>query len=271
MPDRPDPLLLAFAKTRPEELAGVLATADTRELAEFIGGLPENVAALLVTRLPSWQLTGLLGALEPDQISRMLTVAATDDAVAIVSHLQESRYPAILEACPDESRLALRQLFNYPTHSLASLATTRFIRVAAKTTCGEFSRQLSSTSDTRPRPILVVDDRGKYLGILSLQAVFSMKKRSKAVAEVTIHLEPLSGLTSAESALGSRLWNRYTELPVVDNRHRVLGVVSRAALQRIAGDDALAEFSTERLFSELAYGYFSTCGRLLESLLGRIR
>jgi Mg/Co/Ni transporter MgtE len=271
MSERPDPLLLQFARTRPDDLAGVLANTDLRGLAEMIADLPADLAASVATRLPSWQLTGLLGALEPEAIAGMLVSATSDDAVAIVSHLQESRYPAILGACPAAKRLSLRQLFDYPSHSLASMATTRFIRVAAKTTCGEFSRQLSYSGDTRQRPVLVVDPQGRYLGMLNLQAVFSVKNRAKTAAEVATHVEPLSGLTSAESALSSRLWTRYNELPVVDARHRLLGVASRAALQRVVGDESAAEFSTERLFSELASGYLNTCGRLLEALLGRTR
>ena len=271
MPDTPDPLLLEFARTRPDELAGVLASANLRDLSELFTELPPEVAVVVATRLPSWQLTGLLGALEPAVICRLLIAAKMDDAVAIVSHLQESRYPAILEACPVDQRLVLRQLFDFPSHSLASLATTQFIRVSARTTCGEFSRQLSLSSDTRPRPVLVVDEQGRYMGVLALQAAFSRKNRAKPVAEVMASLEPLSGMTSAESALGSRLWSRYTDLPVVDSRHRVLGVVNRATLQRVAGDSTAAEFSTERLFSELATGYLDTCGRLLEAMLGRTR
>ncbi len=266
-----DPLLLRFAATRPDELAGVLATANLRDLSELIEKLPAEVAALVAARLPSWQLAGLLGSLEPGLICQMLISARTDDAVAIVSHLHESRYPAILDACPERDRLSLRQLFDFPAHSLAALATTRFIRVGARTTCADFSRQLSYSGDTSPRPVIVVDDQGRYLGLLTLQAAFSLKNRKKPVADVITAVEPLSGMTSAESAIGSRLWSRYTELPVVDSRHRVLGVVSRAALQRVAGSDSPADFSTERLFSEIAVGYLTTCGRLLETMLGRIR
>ncbi len=271
MSSRPDPLLLQFARTRPDEMAGAMANADLREISDLIADLPADLAASVATRLPSWQLTGLLGSLEPESISAMLISAPSDVAVAIVSHLQESRYPTILEASPAGKRLSLRQLFDFPSHSLASMATTRFIRVAATTTCGEFSRQLSYSSDTRQRPVLVVDAQGRYLGMLNLQAAYSLKNRAKPVAEVAVQVEPLSGLTSAESALSSRLWTRYNELPVVDGRHRLLGVVSRAALQRVAGDATAVEFSTERLFSELAAGYLSTCGRLLEAMLGKTR
>lgn len=266
-----DPLLLRFAESRPDELAAVLASANLRDLSELVAKLPAGIAAVVAARLPSWQLTGLLGILESGLICEMLINAKTDDAVAIVSHLHESRYSAILDACPEQDHLSLRKLFDYPAHSLAALATTRFIRVGARTTCAEFSRQLAHSGDTSSRPVLVVDEQGRYLGLLTLQSAFSLKNRKKPVADVITAVEPLSGMTSAESAIGSRLWTRHTELPVVDSRHRVLGVVSRAALQRVAGSDSPADFSTERLFSEIAVGYLNTCGRLLEAMLGRIR
>ncbi len=267
----PDPLLLAFAKTRPEEFAAEMAGANLGELSQLIGSLPATIAAPVATRLPSWLLTGLLGTLEPELVCDMLLSASNDDAVALVSHLHESHYRKILDVCPAKSQFTLRQLFDFPSHSLASLATTQFIRVPAGKTCGEFYHQLAYSTDTRPRPIVVVDEQGKYLGILTLQTALAFKNRARTVGEVITRVEPLSGLTSAETALGSRLWTRFTELPVIDGRHRLLGVVSRAALQRVCVEDDAVEFTTERLFSELAVGYLNTCGRLLEALLGRTR
>lgn len=266
-----DPLLLQFAADRPEELAAVLTGESLEDVCGFISGLPHHSATVVVTRLPSWQLTPLLGVLEAELISRMLTTAATDDAVAIVSHLRESRYADIIDATPEEGRRALRQLFDYPSHSLAALASPGFVRVEADTQCGPFCEQLSSNSDTRPLPVLVVDGQSRYLGRVTLQALYARKNRARTVGEIATAVEPLSGLTSAESALSSRLWMRYTELPVVDGRHRVLGVVTRAALQRVAGETTPAEFNLERMFAELATGYLTTCSRLLESVLGKSR
>jgi len=266
---RPDPLLLRFASRRPDEMAGLLAGVESNQLADFIAELPVARAAAVASRLPSWQLTALLRTLDAAVIAGMLDAAAPDDAVAIVSHLSESRYEEILTAASDEHRAALRQLFEYPSHSLASLATTAFIRVTEDTLCSAFCEQLSDSVDTRTRPVLVVDQHGRYQGMLSLRAAYARKNRARTVGEVAVAVEALSGLTSAESALKSRQWMRFTELPVVDGRHRVLGAVSRATLLRVVGEGTPADFSLERLFAELATGYLNTCGRLLESLLGK--
>ena len=151
-----DPLLQQFARDRPDEMAALLAGSDLGELSDLIESLPVDRAACLAARLPSWQLTGLLGNLKPELIARLLQAARSGDAVALVSHLHESRYAGILEAASPEERRSLNELLEFPSHSVASLVTTGFIRVVAETTCGVFSEQLSANTDTRPRPVLVV-------------------------------------------------------------------------------------------------------------------
>jgi len=80
---------------------------------------------------------------------------------------------------------------------------------------------------------------------------------------------PLNGNTAANQALIARQWMKYSELPVVDSRHRVLGVVTRVSLERVAGDFAPMQFNLERVLSELATAYLSLCARVLESVFGR--
>ena len=269
MTEQLDPLLLQFASDKPDEMAALLGNSELQELSGILERLPEASAASLAARLPSWQLTGLLGSIEPALLARMLGAAKTDEAVALVSHLNESRYASVLEAVPAPERRSLYELLEFPSYSVAALVTTDFIRVQESTSCGTFSEQLSASTDTSPRAVLVVDQNGKYRGILSLPAAYSRKNRARPVGQIAINVEPLNGNTAASQALTARQWIKYSELPVVDSRHRILGVVNRASLERVAGDFAPREFSFERVLSELATAYLSLCARVLESVLGR--
>jgi len=266
-----DPLVLAFAARRPEELAAALADAGTADLADFITSLPRGTDARIAARLPSWQLGGLLSTLHPRAVCSMLLGAAIDDAVAIVAHLPQSAGPAVLAACPEQRRQWLRQLLEYPTHSIASLATTNFIRVAGDVRCASFAEQLAERSEASPEPILVVDAQGHYLGLLSPQTLFRRRNASRNTADIAVAVPPLNGETDAATAMQSRQWAQYTELPVIDRQRRVLGVVSRAALLRVVGDAQPPALTLERLFAELATNYFDTCSHLVETLLGRPR
>lgn len=264
-----DPLLLKFAADHPEDFAALLANRDTLEVTELITGLPDDYASSIAARLPSWQLTRLLADFEPERLCRLLLSAPMDEAVALVSHLHVSRYPALREACPPEQRAILAELLEFPSHSLAALATTDFIRVSAETSCAEFAEQLANSTDTQLKPVLAVDRQGRYMGLVNLQAVYARRNRTKKVGEIASKVEALNGITDAASALTARQWMHHSEVPVVDQHHRLLGVVERGALERVAGKDSSLELSLEGIASELALGYLNLCGRLLEAALGQ--
>jgi predicted transcriptional regulator len=115
----------------------------------------------------------------------------------------------------------------------------------------------------------VVDQQGKYRGIVSLLAIYSRKNRSQLVGQISVPVEPLNGNMAAGQAITAKQWMQYAELPVVDSRHRILGVVNRASLERISHGVAPMEFSLERVLAELATAYLNLCARILESVFGR--
>ncbi len=264
-----DPLLMEFAASRPREMAVQLAGSELAELAPFFTELPTPIAAALAANLPSWQLTGLLDTLPAVRVAQLLSDASADAAVALVAHLQESHYEAVIQAAPAEARGALYQMLEFPTHTLAALVGVDFIRAVEDTSCRDFCEELSANADTRAIPVLVVDRSGRYKGLLNLRAAYARKNLGRSLGQVAEPVEPLSGLTDAATALGSRQWAEHAELPVVDHQHRVLGVISRAVLERVAGESRPGEFSLERVLTELASGYINTCGRVMESLIGR--
>ncbi|RLQ22069.1 hypothetical protein DWB85_09020 [Seongchinamella sediminis] len=264
-----DQLLLQFAAEKPDDMAALLTSHDLAELQALVESLPLATAAGLMACLSSWQLMGLLRTLDPALVGRLLLIAQGDDAVTLASHLHESRYSAVLETVPKRQRRPLCELLEFPTHSVASLVTKEFIRVTEATSCGDFYEQLSVNTDTSPRTVLVIDEAGKYLGLLGLQAVIARKNRGLPVGEVADPVEALNGFTNVRTAVSARQWLHYPELPVVDGRHRVIGVVSRATVTRVAGDASAVTFNLEQIFSEMANAYLDVCARLLEATLDK--
>ncbi len=190
-----DPLLLQFSRHRPDDVAALLGNSDAAELVEFIDGLPDEVAAGIAVRTPSWQLATLVAQLDPARLCSMITSAPTDEAIALISHIHASRYTTLTSACPADRLDALQRLLEFPSHSVAALVTTHFIRVTADTLCGSFADQLSNNPRPQGGPVLVVDKRGKYLGMADLQRVYARRNRARPIGEVASEVEPLNGLT----------------------------------------------------------------------------
>ncbi len=264
-----DPLVERFAADKPDEMAVLLANSELRELLPMLESLPVATAVTLAAHLPSWQLTSLLSDIDAALLAKLLVAAQTDEAVALVSHLSDSRYASVIDSVPASQRQPLYELLEFPAYSVASLASTEFIRVLESSSCEALSEQLSNSDNTRPRPVLVVDQQGKYIGMVSLLAVYSRKNGSRLLGQISVPIEPLNGNMAASQAVTAKQWMRHAELPVVDSRYRLLGVVNRASLERVSRDLAPMEFSLERVLSELATAYLNLCARILESVFGR--
>jgi magnesium transporter len=264
-----DPLLLQFADSHPDELAGLLADAGPGELAELLNTLPLANSTRLAARLPSRALSQLL-AQQADQVTGdMLLAAKHDDAVALVSHLQESRYAAILDACPRKKRKRLERLFEFPSLSLSSLASPEFIRVSCDALCESISLELQAYRDTHPRPIFAVDSNGTYQGMVNALALIARKNRKLQVRAITEFVPPLSGDLGSAAARESPEWLKYLALPVTDSHQRIIGAITREQLQRFLPDTGAARGGLELILSELAEGYLDFCAEMMRSLLTR--
>lgn len=232
-----DRLLVSFASSQPEELANLLVEAEPDELTSILLQLPKEVAAQLASNLPSWQLGNLLQTLDPVQVGMMLTAAQHEDAIALVSHLNESQYPQILAASSRARRKTLSQLFDFPSQSLAALASPEFIRVAGNTRCETFHKQLQRHEERVALPIYTVDEQGCYLGEVSLIAVIADCNRHLRVRDIANPVTPLSGRMSAPAAIKLPLWLHHDSLPVVDARKRLVGTLARHSLHKIVPAD----------------------------------
>ncbi|MFT5483766.1 MAG: Mg/Co/Ni transporter MgtE [Halieaceae bacterium] len=262
-------LLQQFADSRPAELAALMADAEIGELCELFASLPASTSARLAARLPSRILFQLLAEQAPAATSEMLFGANHDDAMALVAHLQESRYPEILMASQNSHRKKLRRLFEFPSHSLSAIASPEFLRVTESTLCEVFCKELVSAEQEHPRPIFAVNDSGVYRGVVNVYALIATSNRTKSVKAVANYVPPLHGDISADAALNSPEWLEHLALPVTDGKQRIIGAVTRAQLLRLVPDDGGAHHGLETILSELAAGYLSYCTDIMKSLFTR--
>jgi Mg/Co/Ni transporter MgtE len=261
-----DPLLERFAAARPQELASLLADAEIHEVCELLRQLPEAIAAGLAAHLPSRQLSRALKELSPAEIGSLLVSATHEDAIAIVSLLSEARYSGILQAAPAAKRRVLRRLFELPSHSLGALASPDYIRANVDMRCDAFLEHLRAHEESSQQPIYAVDELGIFKGEINPLSVISRQNQKARLADIVVHLAPLSGELSAAAALKSRLWARHQQLPVVDSRGHLLGSVHRQTLLKHAPKSRTEIVGLESILTEIAMSYLEFCERVLRML-----
>lgn len=260
----PDPLLLQFATTRPEEVAELVSDYSPDEISAFLAELPGDVAAPVCARMSSRALAELLNYLDPAIIRNMLIHGKHTDILTLISHLHQGLYPRILETAEGDERARLSRLLDSRSQTLAALASTNFLRVQADTPCEEVANDLMTTSESAELPIFVVDDTGAFIGVVTTQAVISKSHQKKPVSNYMKPVEPLPGNLKATTALAASQWLTTSSLPVVDSDRRIIGAITREELTRVAREFADGnEPGLEDVFSELSTRYLDLCANVV--------
>lgn len=260
----PDPLILQFAAGKPADVAEILSGQETKDALELIGELPANVAARVLARMRSRSLSRLLEAMPPQRLGDILIAADHSDVLSLVSHLHERAYDPILEAVDGRNRTTLKRLFDQPQQILSALASPDFIRVQGDATCESITEDLMASQTNAEIPIFVVDDRGRYAGLVNTQTVIARKNRNTPVSKLMKSLEPLPSGMKATAALHASQWMSASALPVVNADHQIIGSVTLEDLNRVAQqDDISSGFDT--IFSELALSYLDLFANIVSS------
>ena len=268
-----DALTIDYAARHPDAFASRLVRGDAAEASRILLALPDAMKASIVARLPAGRILALLESGEHSP-EAWLADAPFEDAVFLLSRMRRERRFALINALPDGRRR--RQLLRheqYPTHTIGWHVQDVHMRINAESPASGLVDDLRSLdSATAPR-LVVIDADGRYAGTLDPWRILGHATVAGPVREYVTEVDPLYPEMPVASAVASKAFPDHNWLPVVDNRRRVLGGVSRAALETAlsgrlpAGQGAADMFSV--LFSDLVY----LLGEVLEGLLvpGRSR
>lgn len=231
-----DPLSLDFATRHPDSFARTISRAEPPEVAKLIAKLPESLRAGIIARLPGSHIEHLTAAAE-NRPAEWLAAAPFDDALSLLSRLpQEQRLDYINAVGNRERRQQLLRSQRYPAHSVGSLVGDLPIRISIEASAVHVLAELRRLDSDDPGPLVVVDDAGRYLGIIDRWRLLIGNPPAGLIKDYTISLAALLPETSVAAAAAMPEWHTRNWLPVVDHRRRVLGAVSRDKLFAAAAE-----------------------------------
>lgn len=269
MPE-PNPLRVAFARNHPGELAALLATHSHEDLLAALHGLPADVGAGVIARLPHPVSIRLLASQSDDTVSAWLGRAALDDALTLVLHLEEARRQRILASIPIRHiRRTLERLVIYPKKTVGALVDPTVVRLQASTSLKQAVDMLRSGDYGELEWIWLVDAESRYVGLLDLSKALLARSDQYHVGELAVRLEPLRAETALAAARDVDEWMKHPELPVIDHQHHLLGALSRERLVKALESDTPGDHGIVDGVTSLTEAYFSVMGQCLGDLLGR--
>jgi len=203
----------------------VLSLVPLELAAELIEEAPHAAATDLVERMESGKAAEILDALDSDRQADLIGDLDAEDAEAILSQMDA------------EDAADVRRLAEYDDETAGGLMVAEAFSFPEKATVGAVLRGLASEDDDferyRGQHPYIIDDGGKPIGVVSLRALLTSKR---SVALPSIMVVPLTVPVTATLDQLQDLFDEHPFLgmPVVEADGRLVGVVSRAAVDAAA-------------------------------------
>ena len=201
-----------------ERVADLLRALSAERAAEILEYLNEDLRSEVLERLPTRQAAALVSEMDPDERADVL------------EDLEEERADEILSKISEEAREETERLLAYEPDSAGGLMTTEFVSVSENSRVEDalagVRRIARSGRREAMHAIYAVDEDGAVKGVMSLTELLAAPEgalvRDVAWEEVvtvppTMDREEVARLTSNYDLV---------VLPVVDEQHHILGVVT---------------------------------------------
>lgn len=239
-PNQPAELLYLLAGD-PAELAGMLTSMRSADVAERLSELPPEAAARIVAALPFDLAVQVLDA--PELERRHLLIQHTDEEVAgsLIEAMSADQQADLFRRMPEPERTRLfrvlepstrddlERLLRYPPKSAGGIMTTELVSVPATWTVEETLRHISQVGRAKETvyAVYVLDDDDRLTHVVSLRELL-VSDRQLPVLDVGDRRRPITTTPSTDREEVARLIGKYNLLaiPVLDDHGHVIGIVT---------------------------------------------
>jgi magnesium transporter len=235
-----------------EEIASYLEEAHPADAAEVLRRLPRHragevaeyldprTAGLLLREMHPGLAAAVIEEMEPPEASVLLSEMAPDDRVDILNNVPAELREQLIRELDTREAAEVRRLVSYPADSAGGIMTTEAVALNESTTAEQAVAELRRIGQEveQVHYVYAVDASGRLTGVLSMrdlifappdQRLSAMKRVDVVCVPVTMDQEEVARVLRRHG---------YLALPVVDNDHSLLGVITSDDLADVAEEEA---------------------------------
>jgi magnesium transporter len=232
----------------PAELWRVLVSCEAELQAEIFGFFEPHLQIAVVD------------VADRKRLSRLIEEMAPDDRVDVLEMLDEEKVESLLPLMAQAERADIRKLLSYPDGSAGSIMTTEYASLSEEITVSEALDELRiQAPDSETIYYIYMLDEGRRLdGIVSLRELIQAK-RSATLSEI-MHRDVISVRVDDDEEFVARELARYDFLaiPVVDNLHRLVGIVTLDDALDVLEEEATEDAQMQAAIQPLDESYMTT-------------
>jgi magnesium transporter len=228
--DSPTAVAAETEELHAADLADVAELMPREKVPALLAALPAERAADVLEYLDEELRAEVLEAMSARQAAALVSEMTPDDRADTLEEIEEERAEEILAAIPAEARRETEKLLAYEPDTAGGLMTTEFVSVPASMSTEAALAAVRTIARSGRREamyqIYVTDGAGQLVGVLSLRELLAAPEGSK-VGDVA-WTEVVTVPVQADREEVARVISNYdlVAVPVIDDGHRVLGVVT---------------------------------------------
>jgi magnesium transporter len=219
---------LQLLTLHPVEITEALETLDHDERLEIVRALPYNVAAQVLMNADAEFRAGLLDRLSPGLLAHMLDRTPIEHAAQLLEQLGDEKQAEVLEKVSAEDAVRMDAIRRCPPSSVGRLMVRQVPRIRPEMRVAEafrYLRRFKGDLDT-VNNLYVLDEDAVLIGVVALRELIEADPQWVIGDLMQTRVVMVTPDTDREEA--ANLISRYNflSLPIVDERRRLLGVVT---------------------------------------------
>ncbi len=226
-------LLATYEDLLPADLANALLDLPEQRMLEVAEEMSDERLADVLEEMPESEQVDILNQLDDDRAADVLDQMQPDDAADLIAQLSDERGEALLELMQPEEADDVRMLLAYAPDTAGGLMTTEPIIVSADATVAE-GLALIRRHELAPALGAAVcvtlppyePPTGRFLGMVHFQRMLRYPPNERLGTLLDQKLEPVKASSSAAEVARNLASYNLVSLPVVDDNHRLVGVVT---------------------------------------------
>ncbi len=226
-------LVATYSELKPADLANTLLDLPEERLLEVAEELPDARLADALEEMPEDEQVHILEQLGDERAADILDAMEPDDAADLLGQLSDVRAEQLLELMEPEEAEDVRALLEYGPDTAGGLMTSDPIVLSAEATVAE-ALALIRRHELHPALAASVfvtlppyeTPTGRLLGTVHFQRMLRYPPHERLGAIIDDTVDPVAASSSAAEVARMLASYNLVSVPVVDQAHRLVGVVS---------------------------------------------
>lgn len=242
------------------DIADIFDSIDPNTTLLLFRMLPKDLAVEVFAHFSKDKQREIINSITDSELKYILDELFFDDMIDLIEEMPANIVNKILENSTHEQRNLINQFLKYPPDSAGSLMTIEYVELRKDMTVKESLNHLKETGLNKETlyTCYVMDKKRTLTGIVSLRKL--VISEDDTLVEDLMFDEVIYVNTHDDQETVANVFKKYgfLALPVVDNEHRLTGIITVDDIMDVMEQEATEDFQRMAAMSPSEESYLNT-------------